>query len=419
MPTANPPVRIGIVGCGVVATAYYLPHLLDDPHAEITAVCDIEPRRTAACVRLFGAKQQYTDYYEMLDTAELGAVFILTAPGTHAEFSLAAIERGLHLLIQKPMALTLDDATRITDAVRAKGVKCVVEPSGNTALDPDIAHLRQLIDAGVLGRPYWFAAIDTAGTTYSNMLGGNPYGNKAFYSADSGGMLFDFPYTPNRIVSLLGDCKSVTGNAAISVPERWIVPDDGYTDFLERATDPYDCNYWDEVLHAEKTEKITMGAPDNVFSNYEMDAGWLGTFHIGRPFHPMLKGTIGSGFMIFGEGGNLITGGGHAVSIISDRKDLLPEVSDDGWYHLPVRGDHTKAQWPKPVPGAFNYYARSSEHLVQCIRDDTDPIPNVEFGRHVTEMMYGALESARTGRRYDMTTTTTGLRQPSGAEATA
>ncbi|MEX0886935.1 MAG: Gfo/Idh/MocA family oxidoreductase [Phycisphaeraceae bacterium] len=418
MSKTKTPVRIGIVGCGVVATGYYLPYLLDFEQAEITAVCDLDPKRTAACVRLFGAKQQYTDYFEMLDKADLDAVFILTAPGTHAKFALAAIEHGLHLIIQKPMALNMDDANQITDAVRAKGVKCIVEPSSNTLLNENIKHLRELIDAGVLGKPYWFAAMPTAGTEYSSMLGGNPYGNKAFFSDDSGGMLFDFPYLPNKIVALLGDCKSVTGNADISVPERYIVPDHGYTEFLEQATDPRDCNYWDKVMHMEKTEKITMGAPDNVFSNYEMDSGWIGTFHIGRPFHPMLKGTAPSNFMVLGEGGNLIDGGGYAASIISSRKDLLPEVSDDGWYHIPLPYNPKKVQWPKPA-GGYGYYGASTAHLIECIQNDTDPVPNVEFGRHITEMMYGALESAKTGNRYEMTTTTTGLRDTAATGATA
>lgn len=407
----TPPVKIAVVGCGVVATAYYLPVLMNDPRAEIAAVCDLDPLRTEACVRLFGAKAAYQDYFKMLEEAELDAVWILTAPGTHVRFTLAAVEKGLHVLLQKPMAMNVDDATRIVDAVRAKGVKCLVEPSNTTLLHPGWAEARRLIDAGVLGRPYWFTAIETAGTTYHNMLGGNPYGAQAFFAADSGGVLFDYSYTPAKIVSLLGDCKSVTGNAAISVPDRMIVPEQDYSGYLQRCADPMDCNYWEEVLDLEKTQPVRMEAPDNVFSNYEMDNGWIGTFHIGRPFHPILPGTKGSDFMIFGEGGNLLTGGGHFISIISHRKDLLPEVDDAGWCHIPnaQNPDPRAGAWPKPNP-AFDYYAESSRHLIDCILEDRDPLPNAEFGRHVTEMMYGALESARTGRRYDMTTTTRGMR---------
>ena len=405
-------IRVGVVGCGVVATAYYLPVLIDHEHVELVAVCDLERARVDACMRLFGAAEGYTDYFDMLEQARLDAVFILTAPGTHLTFSLAAIEKGLHLLIQKPMALDLDGANQITKAVRDKGVVCVAEPSDHTLLDPQYRQVREIVDRGVLGRPYWFQYIDSAGTEYSAMLGGNPYGNAAFYSKDSGGMLFDFPYAPCRIVTCLGDCKTVSGLAKLSVPERQIVPDDGYTDFLAACTDPRDCNYWEVVMNKPKSQTIQAGAPDNVFSTYELATGWTGTFHIGRPFHPVPPGGTGGGNLrVFGEGGNLIFGAGdHFASIITEHKDLLPEAGDDGWYHLPVLGDFAKAQWPKPVPGAFDYYAESTRHFVDCIRTGDDPIVNVEFGRHITEMMWGALESDRTGKRYEMTTTTKGLR---------
>jgi hypothetical protein len=101
----------------------------------------------------------------------------------------------------------------------------------------------------------------------------------------------------------------------------------------------------------------------------------------------------------------MIFGGGYGVSIISTRKDLLPHVDADGWYHIPVRGDFNKAKWPQPIPGAFNYYHESSRHFIDCILEKKDPVVNVDWGMHITEMMYGALESSRTGKRYEMSTT--------------
>ncbi|MCY3864279.1 MAG: hypothetical protein OXG68_02465 [Chloroflexi bacterium] len=54
---AEDKVKIGVVGCGVVAAAYYLPYLMTLDNAEITAVCDLHSVRTEACVRVFGAKE--------------------------------------------------------------------------------------------------------------------------------------------------------------------------------------------------------------------------------------------------------------------------------------------------------------------------------------------------------------------------
>jgi predicted dehydrogenase len=68
------------------------------------------------------------------------------------------------------------------------------------------------------------------------------------------------------------------------------------------------------------------------------------------------------------------------------------------------RGVLGKAKWPQPTPGAFNYYHASTQHLIDCILEDREPIVNVDWGLHITEMMAGAAESVTTGRRYEMTT---------------
>ena len=405
----NRKVKVGIVGCGVVATAYYLPYLISMPEVELVAVCDLDPERTAACMRLFGARTAYQDYFAMIKQADIDVVFILTGPGTHFRFTMAAAEAGKHILLQKPMALNMYDANAIVAAVRAAGVKALIEPSASSPLDPDCVVLRALIDAGVLGNVCWFTLIPGAPTQYHIGLGGNPYGNGAFYAEDSGGMLFDYPYAPTQLVTLLGECKSVMGMATISAPDQRIVPEAEYNRFLAQATDPYDANYWDVVLDLPRTEPVTMRAPDNVFSLYEMVNGATGVFHVGRPYHPVLPCTGGGSLEIYGTEGNLIFGGGYLASVISNRKDLLPDVCESGWYHIPQRGDLTKAAWPKPTPGAFNYYHRSTQHLIDSIRTDCDPILNVEWGRHITEMMVGATESSCTGQRYTMTTTLTGL----------
>jgi hypothetical protein len=143
---------------------------------------------------------------------------------------------------------------------------------------------------------------------------------------------------------------------------------------------------------------------DNAYSLYEMVDGTVGTCHVGRIFHPVLPGSGSGALQVFGTEGNLIFGAGYAASIISSRKELLPQVDSDGWYHIHPRGDFSKAKWPKPIPGAFNYYHESSKHFIECILEQRDPVVNVDWGLHITEMMYGALESSRTGIKYEMTT---------------
>jgi predicted dehydrogenase len=401
----NRKVKIGVVGCGVVATAYYLPYLTKHPNADLVAVCDLYETRTSACMRLFGAKEQYLDYYEMIEKADIEAVLILTAPGSHVPFTLKAVERGKHVLIQKPMATNMDDARTIAAAVRKAGVKAIVEPSSNSPLDPVYFHLRELVKKGVLGYPFWFTLGSTGPTRYTPWLGNNPYGQGAFYAADSGGFLFDLPYAPNQIVAVLGACKSVMAATRIAMPDNFIVAEEEYDKFLAQVTDPDDANYWDVVLDLPRSQPVRMEAIDNAYSLYEMENGAAGTCHVGRIYHPVLPGTGGGSLQVYGTEGNLLFGAGHMASIVSRRKELLPEVDEGGWYHIAVRGDTSKAKWPQPTPGSFNYYHESSRHLIECILDDRDPVVNVDWGLHITEMMCGTVESARTGKRYDMTTT--------------
>ncbi len=403
--TSGNKVKIGVVGCGVVATAYYLPYLMEHPNVDLTAVCDLVPERTEACMRLFGAKEQYGDYYEMLDKADIDAVWILTAPGTHVPFTLKAVELGKHVLLQKPMATNMADAHRIAEAVRKAGVKALIEPSQHSQLDPDYALLRDLVKQGVLGDLLWFSMTPTGPTEYHPSLGSNPYGQAAFYDKDSGGFLFDLPYAPTQIVSILGACKNVMAHSRISVTDHKIVPEAKYDDFVSQATDPNDVNYWDVVLDLPRTQAVRNEGPDNVFSLYEMASGVTGALHVGRIFHPVLPDSGSGSLQVFGTEGNLIFGAGYFASIISTRKDLLPNVDKDGWYHIPLRGDRSKAKWPQPTPGEFNYYHESSRHLIECILEDKEPLINVDWGLHITEIMAGAVESSRSGRPHKMTTT--------------
>ena len=373
-------VKVGVVGCGVVATAYYLPYLMRMDTVDLVAVCDLYKTRTEASARLFGAKEQYLDYYEMLDQADIDAVFILTAPGTHVPFTLKAVEAGKHVLIQKPLATNMDDARTIAEAIRKTGVKAIVEPSSSTPLDPDFAMLRDLVRKGVLGKILWFSLAWTGPTTYGPALGSNPYGQDAFYTKDSGGFLFDLPYAPTQIVSVLGPCKNVMAHASIGVQDHHIVPEETYDEFLAGVTDPDDANYWDVVLDLPRTKPVKMEAVDNVYSLYEMVDGSVGTCHVGRLYHPVLPGTGGGSLQIYGTDGNLLFGAGYKASIISTHKELLPHVDDDGWFHIPVRGDTSKAKWPQPTPGAFNYYHQSSQHLIDCIPGGPRANPQCRLG---------------------------------------
>jgi predicted dehydrogenase len=398
-------VKVGVVGCGVVATAYYLPWLAGN--TELVAVCDLSEQRTKDCQRLFGAKETYTDYFEMLAKADIEAVWILTGPGTHKSFAVAAAEAGKHILLQKPMAITKADCDAIQIAVKKARVRCLVEPSQQSPLQPPFAELRQLVKGGALGDPYWFSFVWTGPDHDNGGLGHNPYGAAAFLTKESGGILYDYAYGPSQIVSVLGPCKSVMAMSALQAPLRSIVPESDYTAFLSGVTDPTRANYWDAVVKQPKTEAVRMEAPDTYNILYEMHSGYIGILHIGRPFHPIPKGVRSGAMEIFGTEGNVYFEPypGVLATVYSTRKHMLPRADENGWQTYVKDGDLSKAKWPKPIPGGFHYYEASSQELVNCILEDRDTIINEDFGAHINEMLSGAEESAKTGRKYIMQTT--------------
>ncbi|MXU64392.1 Gfo/Idh/MocA family protein [Oceanomicrobium pacificus] len=403
---ADRKVKIGVVGCGVVASAYYLPFLMDHEPADLVAVCDLTEQRAKDCARLFGAKEIYTDYHDMLAKADIEAVWILTGPGTHKAFAVAAAEAGKHILLQKPMATTKADADAIQAVVKKAGVHCLVEPSQQSPLQPPYPRLRELVKQGALGDPYWFSFIWTGPDHDNGGLGHNPYGAAAFLTKESGGMLYDYAYGPSQIVSVLGTCKSVMAMAALQVPDRPIVPESDYTNYLSKATDPWDANYWDAVVKAPKTDSARTEAPDVYNILYEMEEGWIGMFHVGRPFQPIPKGVRGGSMEVFGTEGNIYFDpypGIHST-VSSTNRSLLNNPDENGWETHPKDGDLSKAKWPKPVPGGFNYYHESSRELIDCILTGRRTMIDEDWGAHINEMLTGAQESAETGRKYEMQT---------------
>lgn len=118
--------RVGVVGCGVIAQVMHLTHLraLQDRY-ELAAVCDISPDLAEACAQRYGAERSYTSYEDMLVRAELDVVLDLT-PDSHAPLALAAAGAGCHVFVEKPMCFGLAEGREVFEAVRAAGVTLMV-----------------------------------------------------------------------------------------------------------------------------------------------------------------------------------------------------------------------------------------------------------------------------------------------------
>lgn len=114
MPEQN--LRLGIIGIGWYAALAVVPALRSTNRAQIVAISRRTPDRLALAQQELNVPEVYTDWREMLDQSSLDAVAICTPNNAHVEPALAALGRGLHVLVEKPMALTSKDAQRMMEA---------------------------------------------------------------------------------------------------------------------------------------------------------------------------------------------------------------------------------------------------------------------------------------------------------------
>ena len=107
-----PRIRIGVVGCGLIAQMMHLPHLVElDELYELGAVCDVSPGALAFVGDRYGVARRHRDWRDLLQEP-LDAVLIAT-PGSHAPVALAALRAGKHVLTEKPMCYTLREADEL------------------------------------------------------------------------------------------------------------------------------------------------------------------------------------------------------------------------------------------------------------------------------------------------------------------
>src|SRR6185503_10576483 len=140
-------IRAGLIGCGRIARVH-LRHLKTLPHVRLVGVCDVDPERARVFAAEAGAAEWVTDPAALLDLG-VDAVHVLTPPTSHAETAVAALERGTHVLVEKPMATSAAAAARMqAAATAARRLLCT---DHNRLFDPVIVRARQMLESGMLG----------------------------------------------------------------------------------------------------------------------------------------------------------------------------------------------------------------------------------------------------------------------------
>ena len=140
---------LGIIGCGRAAQQLHLPALRFVPAMKVAALADVDLSRLETAARESPNARRYSEPGELLADSELNAVAICTPPQTHAELALAALAAGKHILVEKPLALTIADGERMLHGAEMSNKVSAI--GFNLRCHRLVRRAREVIASGALG----------------------------------------------------------------------------------------------------------------------------------------------------------------------------------------------------------------------------------------------------------------------------
>ena len=201
----------GIIGCGVIAP-WHADSVVASDYADLVAVCDIDVEKGKAFAEKYGTAF-FADYKRMLASANIDVVSICTPSGLHSEMAVAAAKAGVHILCEKPMAITVPQINAMIEAVDKAGVKMEVIFQRRTY--PTTQRVREAVQAGILGQM-------TLGDAYLKYYRSPAYYKSADWRAtwalDGGGALMNQGVHGIDVLAwVMGDVESVYAKAEAKV----------------------------------------------------------------------------------------------------------------------------------------------------------------------------------------------------------
>lgn len=212
VPVAAKPIALGIAGLGM-AGAFMIRAAVADPRVRLVAAADPLPRPREAFARDFGARV-YADFDDLCRDADVEAIYIGSPHPLHPDQAISAMRHGKHVVVEKPLALTLADCDRVIDEAARSGLHCLV---GHThGFDVNIQAMRRLIRSGAVGPLGMILAVN-----YSDFLM-RPRRPEELDTAQGGGITFNQVTHQIEIVRTLGGgmVRSVRANAGRLEPSR-------------------------------------------------------------------------------------------------------------------------------------------------------------------------------------------------------
>jgi predicted dehydrogenase len=149
-------IRIGLIGTGGIALANHLPGVGRCGDARVTALCDSNPQVLAEASRVSGIERTFADPHALIAAGEVDAVIIATPNRSHHPIATEAIAAGLHVLCEKPLALTVAEAREMAEAADHAGVRHMT--AFTYRFVPAMRYVKHLVSQGFVGEPWHFRA---------------------------------------------------------------------------------------------------------------------------------------------------------------------------------------------------------------------------------------------------------------------
>ena len=201
-----PKLKVGIIGTGWIAEAHVASYKRC-PDIEIVAAADLVPGKAEAFCKAQGLEgvRCYPDHQSLLDNEQLDAVSICTYNRTHAECTIAALKKGVHVLCEKPMSVTLEEAVEMRKAEKESGK--ILSIGFQPRLDANMQMIKKIVESGELGQIYY---IQTGGGRRRGIP--TPYGTSFIEDKTAGiGALGDIGcYSLDMVLNAIGYPKPLT-----------------------------------------------------------------------------------------------------------------------------------------------------------------------------------------------------------------
>lgn len=349
-------IRVGFVGTSWWADGHHLPAIKSEPLAELVAICGRNEERAREIAAKYQIAQVFADYRAMIDRAGLDAIAVATPDDLHCEITLAAIDAGLHVVCEKPLALSAAQAREMYERAEKAGVKHMTYFTNRWL--PHFRYLDRLIAEGYIGRCL---------SAEFRQVGG--YGRNGGYH---------WRFDRKRSLGILGDLGSHNIDLA-----RWFVGDIAAVSahlgvcYERRGSDG----------------AVVDSANDSALLLMEFANGCHGVVNVSAVAHLADRG-MESSLVLHGECGTLelemnLRDGYKLYGAKSDEDTLsalrVPEDILDGVdLELPLM-----ELWAK----VFTEQATGCRSFIQAIAADRKISPSLYEGMRVQEVIEAAIES--------------------------